>query len=75
MFRSNIPTTTPDHQMSDSTKRGLNRPEYNITITMDTGTPNGGHNTLESSDTMVDIFHLFLQNYLTFAIPLNLTNS
>ena len=40
--------------MLDSTKSGLNRPKYNIITTMDTGTPDGGHNTSEPSETMVD---------------------
>ena len=54
MFRSNISITTQDHQMSDSTKGGFNRPEYNITTTMDIGTPDGGQNTPEPSETKMD---------------------
>ena len=54
MFRSNNITTTQDHKMSDSTNGGLNRPEYNITTTMDTRTPDGGHNKPEPSKTKVD---------------------
>ena len=40
--------------MTDSNKGGFNRPEYNITTTMDTGTLDGGHNTPEPSETKVD---------------------
>ena len=54
MFKSNISTNTQDHQMSDSTKDGLIWSEYNITTTMDTETPDGGHNTPEPSETKVD---------------------